>query len=146
MISFEIKHLYHIDAPIEKVYQAISSIEGLQNWWTIQTKGNSVLGGQIQFDFGDFEGPLMQVVALETKKKVQWRCIKEEDLWYNHGFSFDLDHNENKTRLRFTHSNWEETNDFYAHCNFSWGRYLESLRQYCQHGVGQAFGSKNYMK
>ena len=43
----------------------------------------------------------------------------------------------------------EITNDAYltlfrAPFIFSWAKYLESLRQYCQNGVGEGFGTKYY--
>jgi hypothetical protein len=34
--------------------------------------------------------------------------------------------------------------DSYANMNFSSGKYLESLRQFCQTGIGEAFGSDRY--
>ena len=59
-----------------------------------------------------------------------------------HTFTFMLDENDNKTRVRFSHSGWTEEDDFYAICTFTWGRYMESLRQYCQTGKGGAFGAE----
>ncbi|MBI3259882.1 MAG: SRPBCC domain-containing protein, partial [Ignavibacteriae bacterium] len=63
-----------------------------------------------------------------------------------HIFTFDLDENDGKTRVRFSHSGWPEQDDFYANCAFSWGRYMESLRQLCQTGRGEAYGSVGYRK
>ena len=37
-------------------------------------------------------------------------------------------------------------NDFYAACSFSWSRYLESLRQFCQTSKGEAFESEGYRR
>lgn len=32
-----IKHLFHINASKEKVFETITTIEGLSSWWTVQT-------------------------------------------------------------------------------------------------------------
>jgi uncharacterized protein YndB with AHSA1/START domain len=140
-----IKHLFHIAASNEKVFEAITTIKGLSGWWTVQTSGDCNIGSIIGFRFGDF-GPDMKVKEMKPNESVSWECVGENDGWLGHIFTFHLDSNENKTRVRFEHSGWEETGDFYASCNFSWARYLESLRQLCQSGKGEAFGSENYRK
>ncbi|GAA4276435.1 SRPBCC family protein [Aquimarina mytili] len=145
-MKYSIKHLFHINASKSKVFEAISSIKGLSNWWTIQTKGNSALGETIQFDFGNVDGPLMKVVKLIPNERIVWECISSQHGWLGHTFVFSLDDNDGKTRVRFSHDGWNEQDDFYAICNFSWGRYMESLRQYCQTGKGEAFGSDGYQK
>lgn len=47
-----IKHLFHINASKEEVYKALTTIEGLSQWWTNQTSGNPALDGIIEFRFG----------------------------------------------------------------------------------------------
>jgi hypothetical protein len=84
----------------------------------------------------------MKVLERTTNKQVAWECVGSEHDWKGHIFTFSLDENDNKTRIRFSHNGWEDQGDFYAHCNFSWGRFMESLRQYCQTGKGAAFGSE----
>ena len=44
-MTHSIKHLFHIDASREKVFEAISTIKGLSNWWTSQTTGSSAKEG-----------------------------------------------------------------------------------------------------
>ena len=143
-MEYAIKQLFHINASKEHVFEAISTIEGLSNWWTVQTEGDASLGGTIQFDFGDFKGPLMEVILLQPNEKIVWKCVGSAHGWLENTFEFQLDENEGKTRVRFSHLGWEEQGDFYAICNFSWGRYMESLRQYCQTGKGESFGSAGY--
>jgi uncharacterized protein YndB with AHSA1/START domain len=143
-MTYSSKHLYHIDAAQEYIFKAISTIEGLSNWWTVQTAGDTAVGGEIQFDFGDFTGPKMKVIASVPNSKVVWECIDSPHGWIGNTFTFLLDENDGKTRVRFSHDGFPEQDDFFAICNFSWGRYLQSLRQYCQTGKGEAFGSDGY--
>lgn len=143
-MKYSIKHLFHIDAPKEKVFEAISTIEGLSNWWTKQTEGGEGPGDTIQFDFGSTTGPKMKIVELKPSEKLIWECTVSQHGWEGHIFIFSLDKNEGKTQVRFSHNGWTVQDDFYAMCSFSWGRYMESLRQYCQTGKGEAFGSAGY--
>lgn len=140
-----IKNLFHINGPKEKVYEAISTINGLSNWWTAQTTGESKVDGIIQFRFGG-GGPDMKVKEMKQNELVTWECVAGPEDWIGNTFTFKLDENEGKTRVRFEQAGWKEANDFYASCSFSWGRYMESLRQYCQTGKGEAFGSDGYRK
>ena len=140
-----IKHLFHINASMEKVFEAISTIEGLKNWWTVQTAGSPEVGGIIEFRFGEFEND-MKVLELKPNESLTWECVASAPDWVGTKFTFHLDTNDGKTRVRFEQSGWKETGDFYAGCCFSWGRYMESLRQFCQTGKGEAFGSEGYRK
>lgn len=139
----EIKLLFHITATREKVYEAITTIKGLSNWWTTQTSGDSNPGGIIQFRFGDF-GNDMKVITMKKDEWLQWECVGGPDDWIGTRVSFQLNDNNGKTRVRFEHAGWKHANDFFAACTFTWGRYMESLRQLCQTGNGEAFGSENY--
>ena len=141
-----IKHLFHINAPKEKVYEALTTIQGLSNWWTIQTTGNTNLGEVIQFRFGPNFLNEMKVMVMIPNDFVEWECVNSAPDWIGTKISFTLDENDGKTRVRFEHAGWKETGDFYAACSFSWARYMESLRQFCQTGKGEAFGSEGYRK
>ena len=139
----DIQNLFHINAPIEKVYTAIATINGLRNWWTPETNGDENIGGTLQFRFGSYGGPDLIVKELTPNKLVAWSCINGVEEWKGTKLSFTLDRNNDKTRIRFTHANWKNDGDFFAACSFTWGRYMESLRQYCETGKGKPFGSKD---
>jgi uncharacterized protein YndB with AHSA1/START domain len=141
-----IKHLFHINTSKEKVFEALTTIKGLSGWWTATTGGDTKVGGTVQFRFGDMGGPDMKVKEIKPNESVTWECVGGPEDWIGHIFNFHLDTADNKTRVRFEQSGWKETDDFYASCNFSWGRYMESLRQLCQTGKGEAFGSDGYRK
>lgn len=145
-MTHSIKHLFHIAASKEKVFEAISTIKGLSNWWTTQTTGNSDKGGIIQFRFGDMGGPDMKVTAIKSNESVAWECVASNHGWTSNTLTIKLDENEGKTRVRFSHDGWKEQDDFYAICSFSWALYMKSLREYCQTGKGESFGSDSHRK
>jgi len=142
---YSIKHLFHINASKEKVFEAISTINGLSNWWTTKTSGDPAIGGTLIFHFGEHEGPHMKVIEMVPNEKLLWECTSP-DGWKGHTFTFALDENDGKTRVRFSQDGWTEQGDFYASCSFSWARYMESLRQLCQTSKGEGFGTEGYRK
>jgi uncharacterized protein YndB with AHSA1/START domain len=143
---YAIKHLFHINAKKADVYKALATLAGLRQWWTKDVTGNEHMGGLLQFNFGTHVGPQMQVAELVHDEKVSWECTASEFGWKGHMFTFTLDENDGKTRVRFSHMGWQAQDDNYAACCFSWGRYMESLRQLCQTGKGEGFGSEGYRK
>ena len=83
-------------------------------------------------------------LKLVSKFKIRWDFLDSTMPIKSLFMSYELSENEGKTRLRFTYGNFSENADFFANQNFSSAKYLESLRQFCQPGVGEAFGSKTY--
>jgi uncharacterized protein YndB with AHSA1/START domain len=48
----KIIHLFVINTPPSKVFNNLSTINGLAGWWTTDTTGNPQKGGEIRFGFG----------------------------------------------------------------------------------------------
>ena len=145
-MSSSIKHLFHINTSREKVFEAISTIKGLSNWWTTQTSGSSAKDGIIRFRFGDMSGPDMKVTEVKPNESISWECVASNHGWTGNTITIKLDENDGKTRVRFSHDGWKEQDDFYTICSFSWALYMKSLREFCQTGKGEAFGSDNHRK
>ncbi len=143
-MTYSIKHLFHMNASKKKVFEAISTINGLSNWWTTKTSGSTSFGDIIQFRFGEMEGPQMKVTEVNPNESITWECVVSPHGWLGYTFTFLLDENDGKIRVRFSQDGWKEQDDYYAGCCFSWVRYMESLRQLCQTGKGEAYGSEGY--
>ena len=45
----DILHQITINAPTDKVYAALSTVDGLAGWWTSTTKGESAPGKTLEF-------------------------------------------------------------------------------------------------
>jgi hypothetical protein len=81
----------------------------------------------------------MKITNLLNNKKVEWDCLEGDKEWIGTTFLFDLEEKDGSTILRFSHNNWKEETDFFASCNFNWGYYLNSLKQFCESGEGTPF-------
>lgn len=140
-----IKLLMHINSPKEKVFKALTNSNELSKWYTTVVKGEFKLNEIISFEFVNFAEFKFKVIALTQNESVHLKVVESTfDNLLGHIMKYDLDENNGKTRVRFTHDGFEEMDDFYANMNYSSAKYLESLRQYCQTGNGEAFGSPSY--
>ena len=135
----------HINSSKEKVFKALTNSNELSKWYTTVVKGEFKLNEIISFEFVNFAEFKFKVIALTQNESVHLKVVESTfDNLLGHIMKYDLDENNGKTRVRFTHDGFEEMDDFYANMNYSSAKYLESLRQYCQTGKGEAFGSSSY--
>ena len=115
---------------------AINSIEGLSQWWTTETRGDSKLGGTIQFRFNG-EGPDMEVTK-STDDTVVWKCLSGHAEWAGTELQFEI-REESETIILFQHRNWETESPMFHHCSMKWAAFLFSLKYYLDEGVGRPF-------
>tara|TARA_S200000501_G_scaffold361311_1_gene389398 strand:- start:529 stop:963 length:435 start_codon:yes stop_codon:yes gene_type:complete len=139
-----IKHLLHINSPKEKVFKALSDEKSMSKWYTTVVNGEFKMGAVITFEFVNLASFKFKIISFQENEHIHFECIESE--WDNigHVMKYDLDENGEKTRIRYTYEGFTEMDDSYSNMNYSSGKYLESLRQYCQNGKGEAFGSLNY--
>ena len=135
----EIRHFLNIKSSPEKVYRAITEQEGLASWWTRETIAKPQIGSIAEFKFGDRYHNKMRVIRLVPHKIVEWECLMGDKEWIGTTFRFELIPDKENTNLRFTHGKWKEMTDFFASCNFQWGHYMRSLKDYCETGKGEPF-------
>jgi uncharacterized protein YndB with AHSA1/START domain len=128
----DILHRVGINSSPSKVFQALSTIEGLRHWWTTETSGNAKRNGQINFGFCD-----MKVIEFKTNKFIKWKCIRGPKDWLDTEVSFQLVHKDEQTFVIFKHSNWKEPVEFMHHCSTKWAVFLLSLRGWLERGEGR---------
>ena len=136
----QIEHLLHINAPLNKVYEAIKDFENIKQWYTTDIVDN--LDNTKTFKWGEMF--LIAKCNEIENEKITWEFLESSMPIESLFMTYELSENEGKTRVRFTYGNFSEKSDFYANQNFSSAKYLESLRQFCQTGNGEAFGSGSY--
>ena len=105
------KSIFHklvINAPIEKVYEALITQEGLSGWWTPETKATPEVGSISRFTFGPKYFKEMKVEELKPLTKVKWLCINGYEEWLNTTVNFELEPHKNGTTLFFHHDGWKE--------------------------------------
>src|SRR5580700_1050470 len=118
------------------VYKALTTIDGLAGWWTIDTKGDgNEVGGVVRFRFGN-GGFDMKVLALEPGKHVLWEVIDGPQEWLGTKISWDIRQEGDWTIILFKHEGWKEPIAFMHHCSTKWGVFLLSLKSLLETGKG----------
>ena len=139
-----IKLLMHINSSKEKVFKALTESNEITKWYTTVVNGKFELNEIISFEFINFAKFKFKVIAIIQNESIYLEIVESEFDNVGHIMKYDLDENDGKTRVRYTYEGFDEMDDSYANMNYSSAKYLESLRQYCQTGKGEAFGSPSY--
>ncbi len=138
----DIIHRVGIKAPLAKVYEAVSTVEGVAGWWTKDTTGESKARGSIKVWFRTPTGAEIGHVTfvlqkLNPGKEVQWRITAGPAEWIGTDVTFALSRDGEYTIVLFGHRNWREAVEFTAHCSMKWATFLLSLRQLLETGQGK---------
>lgn len=121
----DILHRIGIKASTAQVYKSLTTIDGLANWWTEDTKGNLQVGGKIEFTFqnptGEVIGKMvMKVTDLNDQKEVRWNCVDGPSDWIGTDITFQLSQQGDQTIILFGHRNWKEAVEATYHCSMKW--------------------------
>jgi len=132
----DILHRVGIHSSADAVYRALATRDGLADWWTTATDGESKIGGVIKFRFGHRGGFDMKVLELEHAKRVLWQVVDGPKEWIETKVSFELKQEGDNTIVLFKHQDWKEPVEFMHHCSTKWGIFLMSLKSLVETGKG----------
>jgi uncharacterized protein YndB with AHSA1/START domain len=137
----DIIHRIGIRSPENRVRDALTTLDGLAGWWTEEVRGDSRVGGRIEFGFrsnsGDVIGSMtMEVQEPDERGNVRWRCVDGPAEWIGTDITYELSQQDDRTILLFGHRNWREAVEFTYHCSMKWATFLLSLRDYVETGTG----------
>ncbi|MCG8573942.1 MAG: SRPBCC domain-containing protein [Flavobacteriales bacterium] len=134
-----IRHLFYIDSTINEVYEKLSKIEFIQQWWTPQTTGTDEEGGFIDLKFGDRGFIQLRPTKVNSPNELVWECIDAHPEWHGTVMEFKLEEEDGRSKIYFVHRGWKEETEFMGLCSFSWARYFISLKNLCENGQGEPF-------
>jgi uncharacterized protein YndB with AHSA1/START domain len=130
----DIVHNLQIKAPASKVFEAVSSAEGLANWWTKSSSGEPIAGNEFQLWFGpEFEWRAVVSRAIPDSE-FEMEVTDADDDWRGTRVGFLLKEADGATQVQFRHTGWPQANEHYCSSTFCWAMYLRLLRRYVEDG------------
>jgi uncharacterized protein YndB with AHSA1/START domain len=130
----DILHDLPIKASLDRVFQAVSTPQGLDCWWTERSGGKPTEGAEYELWFGPQYDWRAQVTCCVPDSQFELRMVRADGDWIGTRVGFRLEDREGVTWIRFYHTGWPSANEHYRiSCN-CWALYLRVLRRYLEHG------------
>jgi uncharacterized protein YndB with AHSA1/START domain len=115
----DIFHYFPINASIEKVYETISTPNGLDRWWTKTSKGNLAIGETFHFHFEPDYNWTEVVSKCIPDKEFELTIQTSDEDWEGSKIGFRLTDKHRATEVQFYHIGWKESNEHFRISNFS---------------------------
>ncbi|MCB0664564.1 MAG: SRPBCC domain-containing protein [Saprospiraceae bacterium] len=141
--NFGIYHDLLINAPLQKVFQAISAPEHLINWWPQKCSGTPELGKEYNFQFTEKYDWYGRVSRILPDQSFHVRMTKSDEDWNSTAFGFELEEQNENTVVHFTHLDWSERNAHFRIASFCWAMLLKGLKDYVEKGIIVPFENRS---
>ena len=123
-----------IKALIDRVFDAVSTPEGLDAWWTLRSKGRPRQGEEYVLWFGPEYDWRARVTRSTPTSEFELEVIRADNDWTGTRVGFRMQSRDGGTWLQFSHTGWKTPNEHYrVSCN-CWAMYLRILRRLLEHG------------
>lgn len=131
-------HTFSTNAPREKIMAALTTLKGLQGWWTETTTGDPGKDGTLAFRFGE-NGGFDMMVKDNRDGFVLWEVTEGPEDWVGTQLEFRIVEDEGQNRLLFRHIGWPDEGGFFHHCSTKWATFILSMRDMVETGQGRPF-------
>jgi uncharacterized protein YndB with AHSA1/START domain len=148
----DIIHELQIETTPERVFEALSTDNGIAAWWT-KAKTQAKVGGINEFDFRG-NAVTFRVEKLEPGKAVGWSAEEVPPDWKGTRVLFEVSKapvdkrwgaghkgHEGSVVVRFSHTGFKEMTPLVAFSSYAWAQFLRSLKLFLETGKGEPFGS-----
>jgi uncharacterized protein YndB with AHSA1/START domain len=139
--------IYHnltINCPKEKIFEAIATTSGMNNWWTLDCHGVFEINEVINLNFTDKYNWFAQISIFEVNQNIEFKVTQATKDWLPTRFGFQLiEENKNCTTVEFYHKNWKEISKEFRVASFCWAILLSQLKTYLENGTITPFEKRN---
>ncbi|HKE55985.1 MAG TPA: SRPBCC domain-containing protein [Pyrinomonadaceae bacterium] len=135
----DIFHHFPIKASQRSVFEAVSTPEGLDSWWTKTAAGEPLEGSEYQLGFGPGYEWRARVSRCVPDTSFELELIQSDGDWQNTRVGFALTEKDGVTDVSFHHLGWPEGNEHYRISCYCWAMYLRVLKRYLEFGEVVAY-------
>ena len=125
-------HNFFINSSLNKVFETISTPNGLDTWWTKSSSGIAAIGETFHFHFESDYNWTAIVSKYFSNKEFEFTMQSSDKDWERTKVGFLLTYKNNCTEVCFYHTGWKEENEHFRISNFCWALYLRILKRYLE--------------
>ena len=125
---------FTVKAPVDRVFKAMATPEGLARWWTKTSEGTPQEGAEYTLFFGpeyDWRG---RVTRFKPHSAFELEIIKAHQDWQGTRVGCELQaQGPDITQVRFYHTGWPTENEHWRVSCYCWPMYLRIMRRNLEH-------------
>ncbi len=138
----DILHDFPIKAARDRVFQVVSTPQGLDSWWTKRAAGRPAVGAEYELWFGPQYDWRAEVTRCVPDSEFEFRMVRADEDWNGTRVGFRLESRDGVTWVRFYHTGWPSANEHYRiSCN-CWALYLRLMRRFLERGETVPYESR----
>ncbi len=130
----DILHDFPVKATPARVFAAMTTPEGLDQWWTFRSAGAPRLGAEYVLDFGPGYEWRARVSRCVPDREFEWELTDADPEWLGTRVGFQLAGTEGRTEVRFHHVGWPRDSEQFRISSYCWAMYLRILRRHLELG------------
>lgn len=141
-MKFDIVHSTHIATTPERLYEALTTQQGIAGWWTPEVEAEPTVGSINEMRF---LGTTLKfrVDALEPARSVAWSTVEAPAQWDDTQVLFHITpEDDDLVNLQFRHRGFASSEDGFGITSYSWAQYMRSIKLLLETGEGEPFGTK----
>jgi len=129
-----IMHDLAVKAHPSTVYGAITSPDGLNQWWTRQASGEALPGQEYQLWFGPDADWRARVTEAVPGQRFTLEMTGADPDWLGTTVGFILEPTPDGTMVRFSHRGWRAESEHFRISSYCWAMYLRLMRRFAEVG------------
>jgi len=127
-----------INAPAAPVVQALDTQEGIAGWWTPTVRFGGGAGSVMKPSFAEALVPFELTVDEVSESAVRWSSTGAfPPHWAGTTITWTLTRDDDGTLVHFSHDGWAGDDGAFPSAALTWGRLMDSLKQYVETGTGK---------
>lgn len=129
-----------VEADPKVTYDALSTSQGVNTWWSNHTEGPEGVGSTMKVAFPD--APMtfdFEVTEERAGERVAWKCLAGPPEWIGTDISFEIQSDEGNTSVLFSHDGWSTTEESFPFIAYSWAQILPRLKNLAETGAVDPF-------
>ena len=128
----DIFHYFPINASPEKVFETISTPQGINNWWSEEAKGAVGNGEVYELFFSEDYHWAGVVSKYNPFTEFELTMTKSDADWDGTKVGFRLLDKATYTQVEFYHTGWPEANEHYRISIYCCAMYLRLLKRFIE--------------
>ncbi|MEW5675297.1 SRPBCC domain-containing protein [Flavobacterium enshiense] len=141
---YTIYHDFTINVSKETIFEAISTPEGLNNWWTLRCSGAPALNEKYNLYFAEEYNWFAVISKFVANEAIEFKMTHAMAEWMPTSFGFKLEElKPNQTYVQFYHENWNEVSQEFRIASYCWANLLRQMKHYLEDGIITPFEQRN---